>query len=140
MLAYLSPSISLFDKVWPVFGVGAQKRRSAADASPVTLEPPPPPKRARLVEPLQHLPENVTGIVETFAAGRRQWPQFQAFEAKYGTRIPGPYHGEIGLSGWHPKLPHENLRRFVWRIDVARYGRYLKEGTPVLVDFKEMKN
>ena len=58
--------------MWPVLGAGGQKPRSAADASPMTREPPPPPKRARLVEPLQHLPENVTGIVESFAASRRQ--------------------------------------------------------------------
>ena len=139
MLAYLSPSFSLFDSMLSVFGVGAQKRASA-DTPPVTLEPPPPPKRARLVEPLQHLPENVASIVDAFAPKCSQKPHFHAFQAIYGNRIPAAYHDEIHHPGSYPRLFHSNLRRFVWLIDIARYGRYLKEGTPILVDFKEQKH
>ena len=100
--------------MWPVLGAGAAKRSRAplpedtvADAQ---LPPPPPPKRAMLVAPLEQLPDNVVSIVEAFASTRIQMPQFRAFEAKYGNRIPATYHGELGLSGWHPGLPHANLR------------------------------
>ena len=115
--------------------------------APVPLAAPPPPaKRARLVEPLREgafreLPENVANAVDAFVGSPR--PQFEAFKAKYGGRFPATYDGERFTSGYHPRIPHENLRRFVWKVDVSKgvgAGRYMVAGTAVLVTFKNQKH
>jgi hypothetical protein len=109
--------------MWP--SLGAKRMRDAPD--PV-VEKPLPLKRARLVEPHSALPGPAAELVNAFLA---QPPVFAAFEKKYGARFPATYLGEVFLSGWHPRVPHDNRARFVWRVDSADY-RYLA-GAEVLI-------
>ena len=104
---------------WPVLG----KARVATRKRYLTKDEPGPSKKphkkqyhwnmklATVFEKKQ-LPESIEKLMESFFLK----PRHTAFHKKYGT-IKTIDSGSPGfISGWHPKIPHDKLARWMWSV------------------------
>ena len=95
-------------------------KRSAKRRAPSLPEPRPIKKTRRatrhwlmklaLVLEKTNLPEVVEKQIETFLLQ----PRHQAFRKRYGENLRTIDAGEDWLNGWHPRIRHERMDRWLW--------------------------
>ena len=97
-------------------------KRSAKRRAPSLPEPRPIKKTRRatrhwlmklaLVLEKTNLPEVVEKQIETFLLQ----PRHQAFRKRYGENLRTIDAGEDWLNGWHPRIRHERMDRWLWSV------------------------
>ena len=104
---------------WPVLGrarVATRKRYLTQDEPGPSKKPRKEPchwnmKLATVFEKKQ-LPESIEKLVESFLLQ----PRHAAFHKKYGIAKTIDSGAPGFINGWHPKVPHDKLERWMWTV------------------------